>query len=293
VLDDGLNSAFPLFLDHFPITLRNTLSSPTFFKSHSLISSKRDSGQRMSETTHSQFSFSLHGALQTILQTFPDLSTSKANEILNKEVNNPLSLPPTIPLSLTRLLHPLQKWGEKDRDQVIRLICKWILLKENVLPLVLPLIPDIICRLQSVSMLDYLSKQKDLKDTNITARIVCTFSLLLHISPQILVQLLQYFATSPSILDSALNYYSSNKEKDKRLCIELLKALYRFLRFDVKTFSNLWDLTPLFTFIQSKDEEIRTFAMECTCIWIGVSDALLQKLIKNVKIDPESSFILK
>ncbi len=135
---------------------------------------------------------------------------------------------------------------------------------------VLPIIPELVTRIIDESAI------QGVPATLRFPLIVCAFSKLISVTPHISNLILEYFRKSPSILQSLDRHQiassAENGAETEEMCLELVKAVYRFLKFSMKDFSSLWTWSPLFPLLKQPKEEIRAFVCQCLVMVLGISD---------------------
>jgi hypothetical protein len=77
------------------------------------------------------------------------------------------------------------------------------------------------------------------------------------------------------------------------LTLEIVKAVYRFLKFSVKEFRDLWNWAPLFGLLQHSNEEIKAFSYQCVILLLGVSENRVRSNPTSQRLLSQLSFILK
>eukprot|EP01114_Cavostelium_apophysatum_P009738 TRINITY_DN2299_c0_g1_i6.p1 TRINITY_DN2299_c0_g1~~TRINITY_DN2299_c0_g1_i6.p1 ORF type:complete len:3028 (+),score=822.70 TRINITY_DN2299_c0_g1_i6:117-9200(+) len=143
-----------------------------------------------------------------------------------------------------------------------------------------PILPHLISELPSLIDNNAANSEKFFADF---LAVSVSFSKLLPLCPHSLRFVLQFYKNSTplfSMLDTL--YYNSQIKNDERL-VSLLKASYRFLKFFPTEFRSLWNWSPIFSFADHPNPEVRWYTLQCVSIYLGISDATKTKLLNNVE----------
>jgi midasin len=194
-------------------------------------------------------------------------------------------------LDLGLTLASAQKWGAQERRLLLDVAAKWLLHPNVTVDAAVafrPVIGELLHRLFS-------QPSRPTMTANPFPRIVCALSRILPITPQVQEEALTYLRGSLSVFEAVQHEFklvgASHSDADSSmvsLCLEVVQAAYRFLRFSVASFRELWDWSPLFHLVSfSHQPDIASFAAQSLVLLLGMSDAetqgslLFQHLLTN------------
>jgi hypothetical protein len=77
------------------------------------------------------------------------------------------------------------------------------------------------------------------------------------------------------------------------LTLELVKAIYRFLKHSLKEFRELWNWAPLIGLLKHPNEEIKAFACQCLVLLFGVNEQRVRSNPFSQRLLSQLSYIMK
>ncbi|KAJ3181878.1 hypothetical protein HDU85_003393 [Gaertneriomyces sp. JEL0708] len=117
-------------------------------------------------------------------------------------------------------------------------------------------------------------------------KILLSCSLILPVVPQIMPFAVQAVESARTIFETACT-----SDLPAHRLRNILRALYRFLRYDASTFAPLLSWTPLYTAVRNTDERVRAYAAHMLAILLEMSDGERQAFIGHHVHNEELQFL--